>query len=182
MWRLSANWCWANRLCRRCDAALGVWRVFIVIGCVLGVVPAWAGDGADQTVSAPDFVVIEIKLTPTHQRAPISFTVKVAETERQRRHGLMFVSHLPERHGMLFVFESEAPRQFWMKNTQIPLDMLFFDSAGRLVNMIHEAVPFSLTRRNSTGPARYVLELNGGAAAKFDVQPDAQLVLPLAGQ
>ena len=94
----------------------------------------------------------------------------------------MFVSHLPERHGMLFVFEKDAPRQFWMKNTQIPLDMLFFDSAGRLVNMIHGAVPFSLTRRNSNGPARYVLELNGGAAAKFEVQPDAQLVLPLAGQ
>jgi len=149
---------------------------------VLGVVPARAGDGAGQTVSAPDFAVIEIKLTPTHQSAPISFTVKVAETEIQRRHGLMFVSHLPERHGMLFVFESDAPRQFWMKNTQIPLDMLFFDSAGRLVNMIHAAVPFSLSRRNSAGPARYVLELNGGAAAKFDVQPDAQLLLPLAGQ
>ena len=182
MWRLSVNWCGANRLCRRCDAALGLWCVFIIVGCVLGVVPAWAGDGADQTLSASDFAVIEIKLTPTRQRAPISFTVKVAETERQRRHGLMFVSHLPERHGMLFVFESDAPRQFWMKNTQIPLDMLFFDSAGRLVNMIHAAVPFSLTRRNSTGPARYVLELNGGAAAKFDVQPDAQLLLPLAGE
>ena len=182
MWRLSVNWCVENRLCRRCDAALGLWRVFIVIGCVLGAVPVWAGDGADQTVSAPDFEVIEIKLTPTHQRAPISLTVKVAETERQRRHGLMFVSHLPERHGMLFVFDSDAPRQFWMKNTQIPLDMLFFDSAGRLVNIIHAAVPFSLTRRNSTGPARYVLELNGGAAGKFDVQPDAQLLLPLAGQ
>ena len=182
MWRLSANWCGPNRHCRLCDAAPGLWRVFIAIVCVLGVDPAWAGDGGDQPLSAPNFAVIEIELTPTHQRAPISFTVKVAETERQRRHGLMFVSHLPERHGMLFVFESEAPRQFWMKNTQIPLDMLFFDSAGRLVNMIHAAVPFSLTRRNSIGPARYVLELNGGAAAKFDVQPDAQLLLPLAGQ
>ena len=148
----------------------------------MGAVPVWAVNGADQTVLAPDFEVIEIKLTPTHQRAPISLTVKVAETERQRRHGLMFVPHLPERHGMLFVFESDAPRQFWMKNTLIPLDMLFFDSAGRLVNMIHAALPYSLTRRNSTGPARYVLELNGGAAAKFDVQPDAQLLLPLTSQ
>ena len=129
-----------------------------------------------------DFAVIEIKLTPTHQRAPISFTVKVAETERQRRHGLMFVSHLLNGMACCLCSTSDAPRQFWMKNTQIPLDMLFFDSAGRLVNMIHAAVPFSLTRRNSTGPARYVLELNGGAAAKFDVQPDAQLLLPLAGQ
>ena len=64
---------WANRLCRRCDAALGLWRVFIVIGCVLGVVPAWAGDGADQTVPVPDFAVIEIKLTPTHQSADILY-------------------------------------------------------------------------------------------------------------
>ena len=152
------------------------------MGCLLSVASTWAGDGTEQTLPTPDFAMIEIKVTPSHQRAPISFTVKVAETERQRRHGLMFVSHLPERHGMLFVFESDAPRQFWMKNTQIPLDMLFFDSAGRLVNMIHAALPYSLTRRNSTGPARYVLELNGGAAAKFDVQPDAQLLLPLAGQ
>ena len=83
---------------------------------------------------------------------------------------------------MLFVFERDAPRQFWMKNTQIPLDMLFFNSEGQLVNIVHSALPFSLSRRNSTGPARYVLELNGGAAARFDVQPDAQLLLPLANR
>ena len=106
----------------------------------------------------------------------------MAETERQRRHGLMFVSHLPERHGMLFVFESEAPRQFWMKNTQIPLDMLFFTSNGSLVNIVHSAMPFSLTARNSAGPARYVLELNGGVAAEIGVQPDARLLLPLVGK
>ena len=179
MWRLSANWRPPNRFCRLCDLALGLWRVFVFMGCLLSVAPTWAGDGTEQTLSTPDFAVIEIKVTPSHQRAPISFTVKVAETEAQRRHGLMFVSHLPERHGMLFVFQSDAPRQFWMKNTQIPLDMLFFDSGGRLVNMIHAAVPFSLTRRNSAGPARYVLELTGGAAVKFDMRPDAQLLLPL---
>ena len=83
---------------------------------------------------------------------------------------------------MLFVFDEAAPRQFWMKNTQIPLDMLFFASDGRLVNVVHSAEPFSLTARNSAGPARYVLELNGGVAAKIDIQPDAMLVLPLAGQ
>ena len=81
--------------------------------------------------------------------------------------------------GELAAPQTDAVRKFWMKNTQIPLDMLFFDSGGRLVNMIHAAVPFSLTRRNSAGPARYVLELTGGAAVKFDMRPDAQLLLPL---
>ena len=182
MRRLWANWYEPNRLQRLYDASLGLWYVLIVIGSMLNASWASASGGSGQTPLVPDFAVIEIKLKPTRHGAPITFTVKVAETERQRRHGLMFVSHLPRRHGMLFVFETDAPRQFWMKNTQIPLDMLFFDSAGRLVNMIHEAVPFSLTRRNSIGPARYVLEVNGGAAARFKVQSDAQLLLPLGGR
>ena len=131
---------------------------------------------------APDFAVIEIAVQPGKQRTPLSFTVKLAETEAQRRHGLMFTSYLPEQHGMLFVFETDAPRIFWMKNTQIPLDILFFSSDGRLVNVVHSAEPFSLTARNSAGPVRYVLELNGGVAAEVDIQPDARLVLPLAGQ
>ena len=182
MWRQLARWGGPNRLCQLYDMATVLWRVFIIIGCVLSANSAFADDGTEQILSTSDFAVIKVNLTPAQQRMPISFTVKLAETERQRRQGLMFVSHLPEQHGMLFVFENDAPRQFWMKNTEIPLDILFFDSAGQLVNIIHSAVPFSLSRRSSTGPARYVLELNGGAAVKFDVQPDAQLILPLVGQ
>ena len=151
-------------------------------GCLFSAIATSFGDEAVRPVVAPEFSVIEIAVRPGKQRAPLSFTVKLAETESQRRHGLMFTPYLPKQQGMLFVFETDAPRQFWMKNTQIPLDMLFFASDGRLVNIVHSAVPFSLTARNSAGPARYVLELNGGVAAEIGVQPDAQLVLPLAGQ
>tara|TARA_B100001564_G_scaffold343279_1_gene339699 strand:+ start:288 stop:749 length:462 start_codon:yes stop_codon:yes gene_type:complete len=151
-------------------------------GCLLSASAASAGDEAASPVMPPDFAVIEITLRPGKHRSPLSFTVKLAETEAQRRHGLMFTPYLPERHGMLFVFDTDAPRQFWMKNTQIPLDMLFFTSNGRLVNIVHSAVPLSLTARNSLGPARYVLELNGGAAAEIGIQADAQLALPLTGQ
>ena len=151
-------------------------------GCLFSAIATSSGDEAARPVVAPEFSVIEIAVRPGKQRAPLSFTVKLAETEAQRRHGLMFTPYLPERHGMFFVFDTDAPRQFWMKNTQIPLDMLFFTSDGRLVNIVHSAIPFSLTARNSAGPARYVLELNGGVAAEIGVQADAQLVLPLAGQ
>jgi len=151
-------------------------------GWLFSAVSVSAGDEAARPVLAPDFAVIEIALQPGKNRAPLSFTVKLAETETQRRHGLMFTAYLPKQQGMLFVFETDAQRQFWMKNTQIPLDMLFFTSDGSLVNIIHSAMPFSLTARDSAGPARYVLELNGGVAAEIGVQPDARLVLPLVGQ
>ena len=137
---------------------------------------------ADSTAVQPDvppaFEISDITLLPGGARPPVTFTVKLAKSEAQRRYGMMFTSDLPDRHGMLFVFETDALRRFWMKNTQIPLDMLFFDSAGRLVSVIRSAEPFSLSPYASTGPARYVLEINGGVAAKMGVQPDARLLLP----
>ena len=157
----------------------GPWLCFIFGGYLAGAIVAYAGDQSAQPITAPEFAVIEIVIWPGKQRGPLSFKVKLAETEEQRRYGLMFTPYLPEQQGMLFVFETDAPRQFWMKNTQIPLDILFFASDGRLVNVVHSAVPFSLTARNSAGPARYVLELNGGVAAEIDIQLDARLVLPL---
>jgi len=179
MWRQSARWGWPFW---PWSGGRGLWLCFIMGGCLFSAIATSSGDEAVRPVVAPEFSVIEIAVRPGKQRAPLSFTVKLAETEAQRRHGLMFTPYLPKQQGMLFVFETDAPRQFWMKNTQIPLDMLFFASDGRLVNIVHSAVPFSLTARNSAGPARYVLELNGGVAAEIGVQPDAQLVLPLAGQ
>ena len=179
MWRQSARWDWpfwpwsGNHV---------LWLCVIVVGCLFSFIAASAGDEAARLVRAPDFAVIEIAVQPGKERAPLSFTVKLAETEAQRRHGLMFTPYLPKQQGMLFVFETDAPRQFWMKNTQIPLDMLFFASDGHLVNIIHSAKPFSLTARTSAGPARYVLELNGGVADEIGVQPDARLVLPLVRQ
>jgi uncharacterized membrane protein (UPF0127 family) len=147
-------------------------------GCVF-----WVGfAGADNTAMQPDvppaFETSDITLLPGGARPPVTFTVKLAKSEAQRRYGLMFTPDLPDRHGMLFIFETDAVLRFWMKNTQIPLDMLFFDSAGYLVSLIRSAAPFSLTPRASTGPARYVLEINGGDAAKMGVQVDARLLLP----
>ena len=179
MWRQLVRWGWPFW---PWSGGCGLWPFFIVGGWLFSAVSVSAGDEAARPVVAPDFAVIEIALQPGKNRAPLSFTVKLAETETQRRHGLMFTAYLPKQQGMLFVFETDAQRQFWMKNTQIPLDMLFFTSDGSLVNIIHSAMPFSLTARDSAGPARYVLELNGGVAAEIGVQPDARLVLPLVGK
>lgn len=96
-----------------------------------------------------------------------TFTVEIADNEPKRERGLMFRERLSPREGMLFVWEDEAPRAFWMKNTLIALDILHFDSERRLVDM-HLAVPPCLSDRCPTyigiRPARYVLEVPAGTA------------------
>ncbi|HET7561855.1 MAG TPA: DUF192 domain-containing protein [Rhodanobacteraceae bacterium] len=98
------------------------------------------------------------------------FSVEVAETPAEQEHGLMDRTSMPADHGMLFVFGQDAPLTFWMKDTLIPLDMLFFDSQFRLVAIQANAQPCKSTpcRLYPSGvPARYVLELNAGTAARI---------------
>lgn len=100
--------------------------------------------------------------------------VEVAETDATREHGLMDRTQVPEDHGMLFVFQDDQPRVFWMKNTKIPLDMLFFDADRRLISVQHDARPCTADPcpgYPSGAPARYVLELDAGQADKIGASP-----------
>lgn len=101
------------------------------------------------------------------------FTAELATTPAQQEHGLMERATLAPDHGMLFVFPDEQPRTFWMKNTLIPLDILFFDAARRLVAIQAEAQPCRADPcplYPSAVPARYVLELNAGTAARLGIR------------
>jgi len=93
----------------------------------------------------------------------------------ERARGLMHRPHLGKFSAMLFVYERERSLSFWMKNTLIGLDILFFDSAGRLVNIRADAIPGDETPLRSTGPAQYVLEINAGLAAALKMGPDTVL-------
>lgn len=98
------------------------------------------------------------------------FGVELAVTPAAQEHGLMERTSMPATHGMLFVFPQSAPLTFWMKNTLIPLDMLFFDDQQRLVAIQANAQPCKADpcRLYPSGvPARYVLELNAGTAARI---------------
>ena len=112
----------------------------------------------------------------------LTYSVELAVTPRQQAHGLMHVQALADDAGMLFIFDGMAVRSFWMKNTLIPLDMLFFDAEGKFVSAVQQAVPESLVSRRSKGPAMYVLELKGGAMAKQQIGPDARLRLPVGNK
>lgn len=109
-----------------------------------------------------------------------AFTVDLALTREAQARGLMFVEELPADHGMLFIFSGESRRSFWMKNTRIPLDILYFDRDLTLVSVAENARPCvadPCPTYPSAGPAQYVLELNAGMAAKLGVERGDPLLL-----
>lgn len=110
----------------------------------------------------------------------VLIAVEFARSEAERRRGLMYRGELAAGTGMLFIFASEGIRGFWMKNTLIALDIVFFDSAGQFVSLHSDVPPLTLTLRQSAGPAKYVLELNAGEAERLGIGPETRLVLPIA--
>jgi uncharacterized membrane protein (UPF0127 family) len=114
--------------------------------------------------------------------ATFRFGIEVADTEAERARGLMFRESLPQFGGMLFVYEKPQPVAFWMRNTVIPLDMLFFDGAGRLVSVHANARPHDETPIPGGADIRYVLEINGGLAASLGIETGAELRSPALDQ
>ena len=99
------------------------------------------------------------------------FNVEIADNEVRREVGLMYRRYLPQDRGMLFDFKEEAPVAFWMKNTYIPLDMIFISGHGLVTKIVANAEPLSETAIPSGGPVLGVLEINGGLAARLGINP-----------
>jgi hypothetical protein len=115
-------------------------------------------------------------LTVLTQAGRKTFKVETATTREQRDRGLMFRTHLPERRGMLFDFGPEQEVRMWMKDTLIPLDMVFISADGRVHRIESNAEPGSLRVIPSEGPVRFVLELNAGAASRNGINPGDRIV------
>lgn len=95
--------------------------------------------------------------------------IEIADNDAERTQGLMWRQYMPENDGMLFIFDKQEPLRFWMKNTYIPLDMVFADKSGKIVNIYPEAAPFSEASIQSGEPAKYVVEVNGGFCASYGI-------------
>lgn len=107
------------------------------------------------------------------------FHVEIADNDNERSRGLMFRDSMDADRGMLFIHDKQMPLAYWMKNTKLPLDILYFDNERKLVSQQRDVPPCSLGNRcppyPSQGPARYVLELNAGQAAKLGLEEGAEL-------
>ncbi len=139
---------------------------------------ACAQETSDATGLDADFDPT-VLLIDSEQNACISLTVYLAITPDQRRQGLMFVRELPEDTGMLFIYERESMLSIWMKNTYIPLDIVFVSTDGTPINMFRNAQPQTLDSRRAEEPARYVLEVNAGVADKLGLGPESRLMVEL---
>jgi uncharacterized protein len=107
-----------------------------------------------------------------------SFAVEVADDPEERAQGLMFRTELPAASGMLFVYDSPRRVGFWMKNTLIPLDMVFADATGTVTRIHEGAVPGDLNPIDGGEGVQFVLEINAGLAARLGLVPGAQLRHP----
>ncbi len=111
----------------------------------------------------------------------VDLQVEIADTEARQRLGLMYRKELPPKTGMVFLFDREEPRSFWMKNTFVELDIIFFNANFELVSISKRATPLTESRRESTGPAKYVLEVIGGSSDTWGLKPGYRLRLPNRG-
>ena len=143
-----------------------------------------AGSGAVQAADcAPGTAILT-----TPQGRQFGIAVEIADEPAERAQGLMWRKDLAPEHGMLFVYQAPQPVSFWMKNTLVPLDMLFFDARGVLRHVHPQARPLDLTAipgaaAGDPDPARLlVLEIGGGEAARLGLSPGTVLSHPSVPQ
>ncbi|MGA2412580.1 MAG: DUF192 domain-containing protein [Candidatus Binataceae bacterium] len=101
--------------------------------------------------------------------------VEIAATQQERETGLMYRNHLGEDDGMIFLFANPQHLVFWMKNTEIPLDMIFADANGTVVGAVERAEPYSEQNVGVDGDSQYVLEVNGGFCASHGIKAGDKL-------
>ncbi len=133
-----------------------------------------ASDAAVPADAAPepDAVVMPKVIFPA---SGARVTVTLARTSEEQRRGLMYVQHMPVDAGMLFLFRRDAVQSFWMRNTLIPLDMIFIRADMTVAGIVENAAPLTDTPRGVDAVSRYVLEVNGGWSAAHGIQKDAQV-------
>lgn len=151
------------------------WIYFTVItACIIFATTAYSALDKDKTFSGPDFEAVVV----TEKGEQHKFHVELATDSVQQSRGLMYRTEMPQNVGMLFLFDSEAKRSFWMRNTYIPLDMIFIESDGRIQHVHSMAKPQDDSHITSPGRFRAVLEINGGLTDKMGIKPGQYVFNP----
>jgi uncharacterized protein len=150
---------------RRASVSVSAWVLARRVLLLLTVIALGAAGAACKTVRTPTPTVT----VDTGERK-IPFKVELAITPQEHERGLMYREHLAPDAGMLFISESPRRQVFWMKNTLIPLDMIFIGADWRIAGIVENAEPKSLSAREIAAPSQYVLEIGGGLSARHGIR------------
>lgn len=152
----------------------GIFLLSLLVALVMGtgVVSADEDSGEAATPQSLETSSLAILSGASMHR----FTVELADEPEERRQGLMFRRSMADDHGMLFRHDRPQRSAMWMKNTYIPLDILFIQQDGVIVNIAHDTVPKSLSQITSKGRVLGVLELNAGITESLGIKPGDQVL------
>ena len=125
---------------------------------------------------------VDDRLTVSGDFGQATFTVEIADDPQERAEGLMFVEDMPLLSGMLFVYERPQSVSFWMKNTLIPLDLLFANPEGEILRIHENAIPGDLTPIPGGAGVRMVLEINGGLSSRLGIAQGDVMQHPSFGE
>ena len=148
----------------------------MVMACMIMVVATRHPAFANEPMLIP---VDQVELIITTSTGSISYDVEIADTDQERAAGLMHRTELPNNRAMLFDFQQTRMVSMWMKNTPLPLDMLFIDESGTVVSVATNTKPQSLDVISSQRPVRFVLEVNAGQVELHGIKPGDKLSHPL---
>lgn len=134
-----------------------------------------AGSALAQNSDLDETFEKDVLIIHASEHACYRLDIYLAMNNEQRARGLMHVRSLPQTTGMLFVYESDGYLSIWMKNTYIPLDIVFARADGIVSSIEYDAEPLSLRSMQALEPVRYVLELNAGVAEKLSIDRYSRL-------
>jgi uncharacterized membrane protein (UPF0127 family) len=158
---------------------------------VVGIARLFVPDRWAMPLAAVSAVLVMLCIAPPARAASVQpleiatksgvhvFSVEMATTEEEKQTGLMWRKELPDGKGMLFDFSPEQQISMWMKNTYIPLDMIFIRADGRILRIAENTEPLSTKIISSGGLAKGVLEVIAGTAQKYGIQPGDRVAHPL---
>lgn len=150
-------------------------RILFLAFLILPLAACWGEEEGQAYSPKSNILVIQSENGARH-----SFEIELALTQEQQMQGLMFREALDENAGMLFYWGGEEREQsFWMKNTLIPLDLIFIKRDGTIHHIHPSAIPHDLTSISSNGPVAAVLEINGGRAEELEIQNGDAVIHPL---
>lgn len=142
-----------------------------------------AGPASSVDINTPHETLSSFATEPLiidTSRGRLEYRVEIADDEAERQHGLMYRTKMPDMHGMLFIFSRAREQAFWMRNTYMPLDIIYIGADGRIVSIVHGR-PFDDTPLPSGAPAIGVLEIYGGKAAEQGIAVGDRIVHRMFG-